>query len=92
MKRQLLDLLFGTDKKKKECVSIVNNPFKKSCITNIKMSMWKGTLTGDINIDGYVKFKNGATEGKQDFKASNLPELLMKIYKFCEELSDQYLV
>lgn len=83
-----LSKIFGSEKEQEEAISIINDPFKKSCITYINMSMWIGDFTGKTIIDGYVKFKNGGTEGKQEFSATSLPELMMKIYKFCEELSD----
>jgi hypothetical protein len=44
------------------------------------------SFDGKIDFEGSVSFKSGNTEAVQNFKASSLPELYMKIQQFCENL------
>ncbi len=47
------------------------------------------TYDGTARITGSVDFKNGDTEGTQNFRAGSLGELLMKIHAFCMNLEEK---
>ena len=67
--------------------SLVKDPFNAKCIEAINMSFYRSVLDKNhLIFKGYVEFKNGNTEGKQSFKASNLGELYEKIAEFCKSL------
>ena len=76
------------DQQEKEQISIITDPFQKSCIKTVAMFAHIGGYCGrnEISITGSVDFKNGDTEGTQKFRASSMAELFMKIYNFCESL------
>lgn len=40
----------------------------------------------EFNIYATIEFKNGDTGGTQKIEANNLPELLIKVYEFCQSL------
>ena len=66
--------------------TLVKDPFKGECINAIHMHAHKSILNGGFNFTGHVEFKNGNTEGTQNFKADNLGELYVKIQNFCMTL------
>jgi hypothetical protein len=67
--------------------SIINNPFLGENIECI-MLVTRRKLFDRRKFETYatIDFKNGNTSGSQEIKASNLPELLMKVYEFCQSL------
>ena len=64
----------------------VKNPFSMEYIEDIHMHCAKKWFGEGYNIYGSVVFKNGDTEGTQEFKAESLGELFVKIHNFCERL------
>ena len=74
------------NQQEKEQISIITDPFQKSCIKTIAMFAHIESYGNKARITGSVNFKNGDTEGTQNFKASSMAELFMKIYNFCESL------
>jgi hypothetical protein len=70
----------------KNKVNSIQNPFKKGCITSLAMFAHLDTFDGIPSISGSVTFKNGSTEGTQNFSAESMAELFMKIYTFCQNL------
>ena len=79
------------DEQEKEEISVITDPFKKGCIKTIAMfahinTHYDGTISKTVS--GSVTFKNGDTEGTQNFKAESLGELLIKIYAFCTKLEE----
>jgi len=61
----------------------VQNPFQKECITYISLTARPKLFSGEWTFEGYVKFKAGNTEGRQEFYGSNLAEVYNKILNFC---------
>ncbi len=61
------------------------DPFKKdgfkSSIIFIRKSPWSSD-GGKIEYSSHIEFGRGETEGKQNFKADTLPELLQKMEAF----------
>ncbi len=58
------------------------NSFDKSCI----FIGYGRTPQGTPAYSSWIEFKNGDTSGKQEFKASSLPELLAKMETFMNSL------
>ena len=65
--------------------SIINNPFLGEHIECIRM-VTRRELFDRSKFETYatIEFKNGSTSGSQEIHASNLPELLTKVYEFCQ--------
>ena len=82
---QLLDSIFGD---KKDVPQIVNNPFNFQNIEGIHIHFSKGTFSGKWYANASVCFKNGDTNGEQTFKGENLAEVYLKVYEFCNQLSN----
>jgi hypothetical protein len=76
-----MEQLFG-----KTIPSAINYPFDATCIESISLRCDRSIIDRGFIFNGYVEFKNGKTEGKQKFTASNLGELYIKIAEFCESL------
>ena len=64
----------------------VKNPFSMEYIEDIHLHCTKKWFGVGFNIWGTVVFKNGETQGTQEFKAESLGELFVKIHNFCERL------
>ena len=64
----------------------VKNPFSMEYIEDIHLHCTKKWFGDGFNIWGTVVFKNGDTQGTQEFKAESLGELFVKIHNFCERL------
>ena len=64
----------------------VKNPFSMEYIEEIHLHCTKKLFGDGFHIWGTVKFKNGDTEGTQEFKAEGLGDLFVKIHDFCERL------
>ena len=82
------DIIFKNNQEKEQ-VSVITDPFKKKCLKDISMFAHLNTYDGTARITGSVDFKNGDTEGTQNFRASSLGELLMKIHAFCMNLEEK---
>lgn len=67
----------------------INNPFNIENIEEVHMHCTKYLFSDSFHIWGSVVFKNGNTQGKQEFNADSLGDLYMKIYNFCERLSNR---
>ena len=66
--------------------TLVKDPFKGGCIKEIHLHVNKKTFGEGFYITGSVKFKNGDTEGIQNFNADSLGELYTDIMNFCLSL------
>ena len=64
----------------------INNPFNMQYIEAIHLHCTKKLFDDGFNFWGSVVFKNGDTEGTQEFKAESLGDLFVKIHNFCERL------
>lgn len=82
---QLLDSIFGN---KKNVPQIVNNPFNFQNIESIHIHFSKGIVSEKWHTNAYVCFKNGNTKGEQKFEGKNLTDVYVKIYEFCNQLSN----
>ena len=79
--KNLIDKAFGD----KSIPSLINNPFTSDCIDSIMLRTYRGF---DNNFTTYatIEFTNGSTKGEQRIEAPNLPELMIKVYEFCQSL------
>lgn len=82
---QLLDSIFGD---KKDVLQIVNNPFNFQNIEEINIHFSKGIFSKKFGAKASVCFKNGDTKGEQTFKGENLADVYVKVYEFCNQLSN----
>lgn len=64
----------------------VQNPFQKECITYISLTAHPKLFSNEWAFKGFVEFKCGNTEGRQEFKGNNLAEVYNKILNFCLSL------
>lgn len=67
-------------------LSILRDPFASENIVLVRACWVRGRVTEGVHIYGEVGFRNGATEGKQEFQAATYEELLLKIKAFVESL------
>lgn len=67
--------------------SNISNPFTKSSIQSIRISMHKG-IFGNIYFTGVVEFKNNNTLGGQNFDGKDLADVFIQVKNFCEQLDD----
>lgn len=67
-----------------ELPSVIQNPFKLECVTEIHMNYYLSW--GRPRFNGSVGFENGNTTGEQKFVADNFVDLFCKIKQFCDEL------
>ena len=79
-------LLNGDKEEAKKALEIINNPFSKSSIERMDLHAYKNLFDDTVTIYGTVQFKNGGTEATQRIEADNLPELVIKMYEFCNSL------
>lgn len=66
--------------------SLISNPFIKECITDIRISYYKGFISDDDNFVGKVIFKRENTKGEQNFEGSDLVDVFKQVYNFCNNL------
>ncbi len=60
------------------------NPFNKNSIESISVSFRKRMFDLGWIAEGSVRFKNGKTEGRQDFEGDSFDEVTQKIKYFIE--------
>lgn len=65
-------------------ISILNDPFNAARITGVSLRYRK--FCGEGTFSGHVEFKNGNTDGRQNFDAANFDELIVKVKAFIESL------
>lgn len=66
-------------------ISALVDPFKADCV--VRFSTWCDKRYSGWYYSGDIEFKNGMTEGKQEFVADNYGALLRKMERFVEELN-----
>lgn len=82
MNQQLKEAFNGTDK----VSSLINNPFKVSCIGDIDLHSCLKLISKERYHYATVEFTNGNTKGIQRIDGDSLPDLLLKVYEFCNSL------
>lgn len=70
----------------KEELSIITDPFKKSCITKVRMVMSENLFSPGFSFKAYIDFKNGNTTGKQTLSAESFDALYIKTSEFLKTL------
>lgn len=71
-----------------EQVSIIMNPFQTDCVTNISINFTNSVL-GNPYWYGYVKFKNGNTEGEQrTSKHQTFEEVVVEVKQILDSLNN----
>lgn len=66
--------------------SIIKDPFEKNSIEGVSVRLFKG-WNGEWRASGNVNFKNGNTEGTQNFKAQTFDEVVVQIKSLLQELN-----
>lgn len=66
--------------------SVINDPFKKSCVTQVSLFGTKSFFGTGFNYTGSVSFTQGDTEGKQKFTADSMDALYTKVSEFVKTL------
>lgn len=72
--------------------SVLNDPFKATCITRISVwfsSGWGRYGANDWKATGTVEFRNNQTKGEQQFEAQTFDEVVLKIKAFIKELESK---
>ena len=67
-------------------LDILKDPFKKDNIERVRLTMYKGCLSGKMRFDGSVEFRNGNTLGEQEFEAKDWQDLANQVERFIESL------
>jgi len=76
-----MDLLAGFGNEK---MSVVKDPFSKKNVNAIFIHFTKSFFDEKWTASGSIKFKNGDTEGKQEFEGKSIDEIILKM-KACLE-------
>jgi hypothetical protein len=76
-----MEELFG-----KSMPSVIKDPFYGEHISAIHMHANKSVFSGLFTFTASVEFRNGDTEGRQEFRADNLGGLYQKVVDFCMSL------
>lgn len=66
--------------------SDLKNPFKKDCITNIRLSYSKVLFENYFTWRGSINFKKGNTEGTQNFENLDFENIVRDMKSFVEGL------
>lgn len=70
--------------------SVLQNPFFKDKITCINVYYQPKLFNqNEWEASGSIKFQNGATSGKQDFKAKTFDDCVMQMKAFIEQLTNK---
>lgn len=77
--------LLTEDQQKTELTDL-KDPFQKDKIIHMHMHVLKGLLTNKFSVSGAIKFKNGNTNGEQEFQAETFAGLLQKMQEFLNSL------
>lgn len=80
--------VFGSQGARDKIPSIITNPFLGKHIESIMLRTYRNSFSGQFTTYATIEFRNGNTSGEQRIEASNLPELLMKVYEFCQSLEN----
>ena len=57
--------------------SIIKDPFSKNKITHI--TTYASNIWGDWSFSGAIRFNNGNTEGKQEFKGTSFDDVVLQM-------------
>ena len=69
-------------------IDVLKNPFEKECITDVNILIYKSRFPPfEIKHIATVVFKNGNTEGKQNFEAGDFTTLVVQIQSFINNLT-----
>ena len=74
---------------KEKLPSILNDPFKKNCVTKILVWCQESIWTSEKDkweANGCVYFRNNQTTGEQNFKGQSFDEVVIKIKEFLKTL------
>lgn len=77
--RTLMDLIG-----KESLPSVFNDPFKKTLVNRIYVSVSKSLFHDKLSANGSVEFKNGNTTGEQRFEGDSFDEVVGKIKYFIQ--------
>ena len=67
--------------------SIIKDPFNMKYVERISLSMRRRIFDhNELVFEASVHFKNGNTEGTQNFTGENFEDLFRKVYNFCSTL------
>lgn len=67
--------------------SIIKDPFNKDGFNGLSIFVNRKWIGDGWSITGVVKFKNGNTNGEQDFRNQTLDGLLIEMKQFLDSLS-----
>lgn len=66
--------------------SNLKNPFDSSKIDSMHVLCIKSVIDDEFVFSGKIEFKNGNTVGAQNFRGSNMADVLQQMYSFVEQL------
>ncbi len=72
---------------KEKQISELVDPFNNDCVIKMVTNCWKSDYGFGWKYGGWIEFRNGKTDGKQNFEADNFANLIRKMEKFLEELN-----
>ena len=73
---------------KDSAASVLNDPFSKNSMIGLSTYSHRDLFNGEWRYRGKVSFKNGDTEGEQNFTAESLNGLLTKMQAFVLTLEE----
>lgn len=67
--------------------SIIKDPFEKGLIKGVHLHALESSFNqGQFSYSGSVEFRNGQTEGKQNFAATSMDDLYTQVANFIKTL------
>lgn len=69
-------------------VSVLQNPFKSSCVTAVSIEIRPQKIYGK-KVSGYVSFSSGNTRGSQDFESDDFAVIVKEIQTFINSLEKE---
>ena len=80
---------FNISEEESRTISVIKDPFQTNCITSVSINYSSGII-GNPYWYGYVKFKNGNTEGEQRTnKTQSFEEIVVEIRQILNSINQK---
>lgn len=69
-------------------ITDIKDPFNQRSMKAVHIHAYQSFFNNTWTYTASVEFKNGKTEGKQNFEGANIGEVLIKVEAFIKELEE----